>query len=72
MDFTQIISQFGFPILACIAMGWYVKYITDQNRDQIDSLSKSHAEETEKMTAAINNNTIALTRLCEKLQEEKE
>ena len=38
MDFQaiiQIISTVGFPIACCVAMGVYVKYITDKNREEV-------------------------------------
>lgn len=61
MDFnsiTQLISSVGFPIAMCAAMGWYVKYITDK-----------HHTEMNEVTEAINNNTLALTRLCDKMDK---
>ena len=56
----QIVSSLGFPIAACIAMAWYVKYITDK-----------HDKEIDKVTNALNNNTLALQKLCDKLEEDK-
>lgn len=29
MDYVQLISTVGFPIVACMALAWYVKYMTD-------------------------------------------
>lgn len=53
---TQIISSIGFPIVACIGCAWY-----------INKQSDSHKAEIEKITEALNNNTIALNRLIDKL-----
>lgn len=66
-DIIQIIQTVGFPISACVAMGFYVKYITDKNDAKIDNLEKTHGEALEKITKALNNNTIALTKLAERL-----
>lgn len=52
-----VIQSVGFPIVMCGAMGWYVKYITDK-----------HNAEMQSITNALNNNTVALTKLCEKLE----
>lgn len=52
-----VIQSVGFPIVMCGAMGWYVKYITDK-----------HNAEMQSITSALNNNTVALTKLCEKLE----
>jgi hypothetical protein len=46
---------------------YYVKYLTDKNAEQIDRLQSQHKQETGEMTKAIENNTIALTKLIDKL-----
>lgn len=53
---TQIISSLGFPIACCIAMFW-----------QNNKLSETHKEEVSKLNEAINNNTIALNHIIDKL-----
>lgn len=65
----QAISTVGFPIVCCSAMMWYVKYSTDQNRKEIAELNEEHKEEMTDITKAVNNNTIALQKLCDLLQE---
>lgn len=73
MDFTNVltaITTVGFPIVMCCGMAWYVKYITDKNREEIDKLNEQHDSELSEITTAINNNTIALTKLCDKLGKE--
>lgn len=70
MDYQAIITMIsclGFPIVACGAMGWYVKYITDQNARQIDRLTESHKSEMTEVTEAIHNNTLALQKLTDYL-----
>ena len=65
----QMISSYGFPIVACLVMGWYVKYQSDRNHSEVERLNEQHKEELKEITNAINNNTIALTKLCEKLED---
>lgn len=67
----QAVTTVGFPIVMCGVMAWYVKYITDKNREEIDTLNKQHDNELSDITVAINNNTIALTKLCERLGVEE-
>lgn len=70
MDFTsmtQIIMSIGFPIFACIAMGYYVREITNKHNEQIEKLNNQHNEEMKQVVEALNNNTLALQRLCDKL-----
>lgn len=63
----QAITTVGFPIVCCGAMAWYVKYITDKNREEVTKLNEQHKAEMAEVTQAINNNTIALTKLCDLL-----
>ena len=60
IDIMQIIGSYGFPILACIGMAWYVKYTTDKNREDIKASRENHKEEMMKITEALNNNTMAV------------
>lgn len=54
----QAITQVGFPIVMCCAMAWYVKYSAD-----------SHKAEMKEVTNALNNNTIALQKLCDRFEK---
>ena len=53
---VTVVSQVGFPIAMCLVMAWYVKYTNDQ-----------HKEEIVKITEALNNNTLAVQKLCERM-----
>ena len=55
---AELIGNYMFPIAACI-------YLAFENRDQ----RKSHREETAKLTEVLNANTVALTRLTDKMEE---
>lgn len=70
MDLNVIVSavtSLGFPIVCCGAMMYYVKYITDKNREEVFSLNADHKEEMMQIKDALNNNTMAIQRLCDKL-----
>lgn len=69
-DVVTIISTVGFPIVACLGMGWYVKYQTDMNNKNVEQIRKEHNQEVQKMTEALNNNTLALQRLVDKLDKD--
>lgn len=66
-DVLTAVQTVGFPIVSCIGLGYYVKYMTDKNKDEIDKINELHREEMKSLAEALNNNTIALTRLCEKM-----
>lgn len=53
---VQLVSSLGFPIACCIAMFW-----------QNNKLNESHKAEVSKLNEAINNNTIALNHIIDKL-----
>lgn len=65
----QAVTTVGFPIVCCGAMAWYVKYVTDKNREQISLLNEQHRNEMNQVTEAVNNNTLALQKLCDKLDD---
>ena len=73
MDWAQLISTLGFPIVCCVALAIYVTKITQQNREDTKELNKQHTQEMlefkEDIKEALNNNTIALNKLCEKLEK---
>lgn len=61
-DVTNVIltaiSTVGFPIVVACALFW-----------KMNKQDEDHKHEMEKVTDAINNNTIALTKLVDKLNE---
>lgn len=67
-DVINIISTVGFPIFACITMGWFVKYQLDKNDEEMQETREAHRQEVEKITEALNNNTLALQKLIDKIE----
>lgn len=66
-EIVSIISAVGFPIVAALGCGFFVKWQYEQNMKQNEELRKEHKEEVSKMTEALNNNTLALQKLIDKL-----
>lgn len=66
----QAVSTFGFPIVMCGVMGYYVKYITDKHREEVSKLNEQHKQEMLDIVKAVDNNTTALMKLCEKIDKE--
>lgn len=71
-DIMTMITTVGFPIVACLFMGWYVKYQTDNYRSEVKDMQKEHKDEIQKVTEALNNNTLALQRLCDRMEKDGE
>lgn len=55
----QLVGSLGFPIVMCGALFWRMVKSDEQ-----------HKEEMEKLSVALNNNTIAITNLSDKLDKE--
>ena len=68
-EIVSVISAVGFPIVAALGCGFFVKWQYEQNMKQNEELRKEHKEEVSKMTEALNNNTIALQKLIDKLEK---
>lgn len=52
----QTISNVGFPIAVCLICFWYVNKLTETHKDEVN-----------KLTDALNNNTLVMQKLCDKL-----
>lgn len=73
MDFNGIIAaigSLGFPIVACCAMAYFFAKVNDNYRTDIKEMNASHKAEMDAMTEAINNNSLVLQKLIDKLDKE--
>lgn len=66
---VQIVQSVGFPIAMCVAMGAYVKYTEDKSREERVEMQTQHSEEMDSVKTALNNNTLALQELVDKLNK---
>lgn len=71
MDILTLIGQYAFPIVACIAMAWYVKDQGDKNREELKELREDHTKEVKELSNAVNNNTLVIQRLVDFMEEKK-
>lgn len=69
-DIVQIISAVGFPIVAAVGCAYFVKWQYEQNQKQMEEMRKEHKDEASKMTEAINNNTLVIQKLIDKIDKE--
>lgn len=67
-EILQAVGTLGFPVVCAAAMAWYVKYMTDQNREDINKLNEQHLQEMKEVTTALNNNTLALQKLSDVIE----
>ncbi len=70
MDWVNAVKDVGFNIVCLMAMAYYI-YITDEkNRKERIEESQRHQEETKSLQDAINNNTIVMNKLLDRLESE--
>ena len=70
-ELSQLISSIGFPIAMCVLMCYYIKYTQDNYRTDINNLNEKHKEESTKLVQAINNNTVVIKELSERLNKDE-
>lgn len=74
MEFNTIIAaigSLGFPIVACCAMAYFFAKVNDNYRNDIKEINKGHKEEMATMTEAINNNTLVIQKLIERMGKDE-
>lgn len=64
-EIVTVVQSIGFPIVMCGCMGWFVYFMYNKNQSQIDQIMLQHKQETEQLQNAIDNNTIALTKVID-------
>lgn len=68
-EVIKLIQLVGFPATLCIVLLIGFKYIFDKFMAEMSQERESHRQEMETVTTAVNNNTVALTKLSEKLDK---
>lgn len=71
-EIMTMINTLGVPTAVAIASMWYVKYREDKNDERLEKLNEAHKQEMSDITEALNNNTIALQRICDTFDKKKE
>ena len=66
-DIITAIASVGFPIVACSAMAYFFHKVNDNYRNDIKEMTAKHQEEVRTMTEAIQNNTMAIQHLTDKI-----
>lgn len=72
--FAELFSSLGVPVACLIAVGAYVVYLGKIFREELAALREeltsertAHKDETNKMVDALNNNTVVMQRLVDKI-----
>lgn len=67
-EILSAVTTVGFPIVMCGVLAWYIKYTHDHHRADIQKLNEQHKEETEVLSTAINNNTIVMQKIADRME----
>ena len=68
MDYQAImtlIGSLGFPICACVGLGYFIV-------KQLSDMTKTHKEEIDQLRTCLENNTLAIQRLIDRLSKDEE
>ena len=68
-DVVQIVSNLGFPIAMCLGACFFINYLFDTFTKQQEEMRKEHREEVSKLQTSLDNNTLALQKLIDKIGE---
>lgn len=68
-NMVQLVGQMGWPIASCIMVMWFAYQLVVRGEQERKDEREAHRKEVEAMTAAINNNTLVLEALKEKLDK---
>lgn len=70
-EIMSLIGSYAFPIVMCVAFFWRQYKSDEAYREEIDAIRDAHTIESQQFTEALNNNTIALQKLADKLEVTK-
>lgn len=69
-EIANIISTVGFPIAACIGLGWFCKYMIDNSNKNIEKMFEMYDKANTENRQAIEKMTQAVEKLCDKIDKE--
>ncbi|UWI17105.1 MAG: YvrJ protein family protein [Bacteriophage sp.] len=70
-QWIQIISTYGVSIAAMIALAVYIVKKDKENQAVINEIMNEHKSEVNDLRKTIENNTLIVTKLYERLSNEK-
>ena len=70
-EVMTMVSTLGFPIVACIGLAWFCKYMLDQQQKNVDKMFEMYDKSNAENREAIKACTEAINRLSDKLEDIK-
>jgi hypothetical protein len=69
---AQLIASLGFPIVMCIILIVFVKYVIDNHRNERKELTERYAVLIEELTEVVSNNTTMISKINDKIDIQRE
>lgn len=69
---AQLIASLGFPIVMCIILIVFVKYVIDNHRNERKELTERYAVLIEELTEVVSNNTNMISKINDKIDIQRE
>lgn len=66
--FMELVNNGLFPIACCAGLVFIIFTMFKSYREDLKKLNEQHEQETKDFTQALNKNTQALNKLCDKLE----
>lgn len=68
----QLIASLGFPIVMCIILIVFIKYVIDAHRKERKELTERYAVLIEELTEVVSNNTNMISKINDKIDIQRE
>ena len=67
MDWVEIIVNYGVPMICLAVVSWFCYDQLEKARQDRKEMEEKHKQEVDGMTKALENNTLVLNKLVDKL-----
>lgn len=64
-EIVDFITRVGFPIAMCVVMGVEMRNMRQEFTQLLSTIVINHKAETDKLSEALNNNTLAIQKLTD-------
>lgn len=71
-DFLNILQSVGFPIAACVFLGYFIKTQNAQYREDVQNITDKYESAIKDFKESLDKNTQVLTRLDARLDKSTE
>lgn len=68
----KLIASLGFPIVMCIILIVFIKYVIDAHRRERKELTERYAVLIEELTEVVSNNTNMISKINDKIDIQRE